>query len=154
MYFQCFACFSGSCVVAVWKMPQCSGRAPERRPGLQTCGGDLMCCMFFRQLCGCDMENASMLWENSRMQSRPTNMWWRFNVLCIFQAAVWLRYGECLNALGELQNAVQAYKHVVELAPNHLGARVSLSALQQQLGKHDDALRTLTQGKHSFTPQP
>ncbi|KAK2168890.1 hypothetical protein LSH36_13g03043 [Paralvinella palmiformis] len=58
-------------------------------------------------------------------------------------AAVWLRYGECLNAVGELQSAVRAYKKVVELAPMHLGARVSLASIQQQLGKHEEALEAL-----------
>ncbi|XP_064653251.1 general transcription factor 3C polypeptide 3-like isoform X1 [Lineus longissimus] len=60
-------------------------------------------------------------------------------------AAVWFIYGECLNALGEQGNAAEAFKHVVELAPQHFGARVSLSAIQQQLGKPEEALRALTQ---------
>ncbi|KAK7489499.1 hypothetical protein BaRGS_00019298 [Batillaria attramentaria] len=62
------------------------------------------------------------------------------------QAGVWLRYGECLSSLGQLEEAVQAFSRVVEMAPNHLGARVSLSALQQQVGKHDEALRVLSGG--------
>ena len=60
---------------------------------------------------------------------------------------MWLRYGECLNAVGELQSAVRAYKKVVELAPMHLGARVSLASIQQQLGKHEEALEALETGK-------
>ncbi|XP_076462088.1 general transcription factor 3C polypeptide 3-like [Babylonia areolata] len=60
------------------------------------------------------------------------------------QAAVWLRYGECLSAVGHLMEAVEAFSKVVELAPNHLGARVSLSALQQQIGRHDEALQVLS----------
>lgn len=59
-------------------------------------------------------------------------------------AAVWLRYGQCLNILGDVHGAVQAYAKVVELAPTHIGARMSLSALQQQLGKHVEALEALT----------
>ncbi|KAK2171464.1 hypothetical protein NP493_1062g00073 [Ridgeia piscesae] len=58
-------------------------------------------------------------------------------------AAVWLRYGECLNSLGELTAAVEAYATVVSLAPSHSGARVTLSTLQQQLGRHQEALETL-----------
>lgn len=65
----------------------------------------------------------------------------------VFQAAVWLRFGECLNALGELQAAAQAYESVVVLAPTHMEARVRLSALKQQLGDYDEALRVLDQGK-------
>lgn len=60
---------------------------------------------------------------------------------------MWLKYAECLNANGELQQAVQAYKKVVESAPNHMGARVSLSNLQQQLGRPDEALSILSNGK-------
>ncbi|XP_053394671.1 general transcription factor 3C polypeptide 3-like [Mercenaria mercenaria] len=58
-------------------------------------------------------------------------------------AAVWLRYGECLHNLGDLQGSVEAYTRVVELAPSHIGARMSLSAIQQQMGKHDEALELL-----------
>ena len=64
----------------------------------------------------------------------------------MLQAAVWLRYGECLSASGQLTEAVEAFSKVVDLAPNHLGARVSLSALQQQIGRHDEALLVLSAG--------
>ena len=60
---------------------------------------------------------------------------------------MWLRFGECLNALGELQPAADAYGKVVELAPSHMEARVSLSALKQQLGRHEEALQVLSQGE-------
>ncbi|XP_074640926.1 general transcription factor 3C polypeptide 3-like [Tubulanus polymorphus] len=60
-------------------------------------------------------------------------------------AAVWNTYGECLNAMGELQNAAEAFKHVVELAPIHFNARVQLSTIQQRLGKPEEALNALTQ---------
>ncbi|CAI9728915.1 general transcription factor 3C polypeptide 3-like [Octopus vulgaris] len=60
------------------------------------------------------------------------------------EAAVWLKYGECLNCLGELESAVNSYQRVVELAPSHTGARISLSALQQQLGHSRDAVEALT----------
>ena len=59
---------------------------------------------------------------------------------------MWLRYGECLSASGQLTEAVEAFSKVVDLAPNHLGARVSLSALQQQIGRHDEALQVLSGG--------
>ncbi|XP_048758832.1 general transcription factor 3C polypeptide 3-like isoform X2 [Ostrea edulis] len=58
-------------------------------------------------------------------------------------AAVWLRLAECLNSLGELEGAVDAYSKVVEMAPSHIGARMSLSTLQQHLGKHEEALKVL-----------
>lgn len=59
---------------------------------------------------------------------------------------MWLRYGECLSSLGNLEEAVEAFSRVVERAPTHLGARVSLSALQQQIGRHDEAIRILSPG--------
>ena len=60
---------------------------------------------------------------------------------------MWLRHGECLNSLGELTAAVEAYATVVNLAPSHSGARVTLSTLQQQLGRHEEALETLEHGE-------
>ncbi|XP_062578498.1 general transcription factor 3C polypeptide 3-like [Saccostrea cucullata] len=58
-------------------------------------------------------------------------------------AAVWLRLAECLNSLGDLERAEEAYSKVVEMAPSHIGARMSLSTLQQHLGKHEEALKAL-----------
>lgn len=64
-----------------------------------------------------------------------------------FQAAVWLRLAECLNSLGEVERAVDAYSRVVEMAPSHIEARMCLSTLQSQLGKHEEALKALSRGK-------
>ncbi|XP_036396803.1 general transcription factor 3C polypeptide 3 [Megalops cyprinoides] len=58
-------------------------------------------------------------------------------------AVVWLRHAECLKALGHMEVAVKSYSKVVEMAPLHLEARLSLSTLQQQLGHPDEALRAL-----------
>ncbi|XP_070564397.1 general transcription factor 3C polypeptide 3-like isoform X2 [Ptychodera flava] len=60
-------------------------------------------------------------------------------------AAVWLRYAECVNSLGELHLASQCYTKVIELAPSHLEARLALSAIQQQLGHTEEALEVLSQ---------
>ena len=68
---------------------------------------------------------------------------------CYLQAAVWLRYAECLNSLGELRAAARAYEQVVTLAPTHMEARVLLSALKQQLGEHEEALRVLETGTYT-----
>jgi len=59
------------------------------------------------------------------------------------QPAVWLRYAECLNALQDKLAAIAAYEEVIKLVPTHSSARISLSALHQQLGHPDDALRAL-----------
>ncbi len=47
---------------------------------------------------------------------------------------------------GRVEEAETAYKNVVTLAPNHLDARRSLSAILHKLGRPDEALHTLTQG--------
>ncbi|KAJ8307080.1 hypothetical protein KUTeg_015164 [Tegillarca granosa] len=65
-------------------------------------------------------------------------------------AAVWLKFAECLNSLGEFDHAVQAFSRVVELAPAHVGARMSLSTLQQKLGKHEEAIQALSRGQSDF----
>ncbi|KAM4626310.1 general transcription factor 3C polypeptide 3 [Discoglossus pictus] len=58
-------------------------------------------------------------------------------------AVVWLRHADCLKALGHMEQAAECYGKVVELAPLHLDARISLSTLQQQLGHPDKALEAL-----------
>uniref|UniRef100_A0A8C8DLT2 General transcription factor IIIC, polypeptide 3 n=1 Tax=Oryzias sinensis TaxID=183150 RepID=A0A8C8DLT2_9TELE len=58
-------------------------------------------------------------------------------------AVVWLRHAECLKALGHMEAAADSYSKVVEMAPQHLEARLSLATLQQQLGHMDCALKAL-----------
>ncbi|EPY77260.1 hypothetical protein CB1_001282005 [Camelus ferus] len=58
-------------------------------------------------------------------------------------AVVWLRHAECLKALGYMERAAESYGKVVDLAPLHLDARISLSTLQQQLGRPERALEAL-----------
>nr|XP_056717241.1 general transcription factor 3C polypeptide 3 [Euleptes europaea] len=58
-------------------------------------------------------------------------------------AVVWLRHAECLKALGYIEHAAESYAKVVDLAPLHLDARISLSTLQQQLGRPEKALEAL-----------
>lgn len=42
-----------------------------------------------------------------------------------------------------MERAAESYSKVVELAPLHLDARISLSTLQQQLGRPEKALEAL-----------
>ncbi|XP_076017992.1 general transcription factor 3C polypeptide 3 [Genypterus blacodes] len=58
-------------------------------------------------------------------------------------AVVWLRHADCLKALGHLESAVESLIKVVEMAPQHLEARLSLATLQQQLGRPECALKAL-----------
>ncbi|XP_018432472.1 PREDICTED: general transcription factor 3C polypeptide 3 [Nanorana parkeri] len=58
-------------------------------------------------------------------------------------AVVWLRHADCLKALGHMEKAAESYSKVVEMAPLHLDARISLSTLEQQLGHPEKALEAL-----------
>ncbi|XP_034720097.1 general transcription factor 3C polypeptide 3 isoform X2 [Etheostoma cragini] len=58
-------------------------------------------------------------------------------------AVVWLRHAECLKALGHMEAAAESYTKVVEMAPQHLEARLSLATLQQHLGRPECALKAL-----------
>ena len=59
-------------------------------------------------------------------------------------AAVWLRYGECLEFLHKYPEALSAFEKVVEMAPNHADARIRLSNLHQFLGHAEKAIEVLT----------
>ena len=58
-----------------------------------------------------------------------------------------------MSALGDLKAAAQAYGMVVTMAPNHAGARVQLSLIQQQLGLDKEALETLVSSTEGEKPQ-
>lgn len=57
---------------------------------------------------------------------------------------MWLKKGECLTSLGRIEEAASAYSRVVNLAPNHLDARLVLASLHQQLGRPNQALDVLS----------
>ncbi|XP_053687440.1 general transcription factor 3C polypeptide 3 [Sabethes cyaneus] len=59
-------------------------------------------------------------------------------------AAVWLRYADCLRAIGDYDESINAYRKVVSLA-QHLDARLTLSALLKQQGNYEEALKALEQ---------
>lgn len=48
-----------------------------------------------------------------------------------------------MKALGYIDRAAESYARVVDLTPLHLDARISLSTLQQQLGRPEKALEAL-----------
>lgn len=60
-------------------------------------------------------------------------------------AAVWLRHADCHRALGNINDAIDSYKQVVAFAPQHFDARLTLSALLKQQGRHNEALAALDQ---------
>ncbi|XP_072019702.1 LOW QUALITY PROTEIN: general transcription factor 3C polypeptide 3-like [Amphiura filiformis] len=63
--------------------------------------------------------------------------------------AVWLRYADCLNNLGSLKDASDAYRKVLEQVPSHLDARLTLATVVKQLGNVDEALRVLSMEEES-----
>ncbi|KAK4321495.1 hypothetical protein Pmani_007691 [Petrolisthes manimaculis] len=64
-------------------------------------------------------------------------------------AVCWLKFGECLAAVDQMEEAAQAYSKVVQLAPQHAEARLTLSPILQSLGRLDEALLILNQEKDS-----
>ncbi|XP_069681894.1 general transcription factor 3C polypeptide 3-like isoform X1 [Periplaneta americana] len=69
-------------------------------------------------------------------------------------AAVWLRQAECLKACGQLEAAATSYEVVVQQAPQHLEARITLSGLLNDLGRGEEALAVLTQDAESEVLEP
>ncbi|XP_014270626.1 general transcription factor 3C polypeptide 3 [Halyomorpha halys] len=61
--------------------------------------------------------------------------------------AVWLKYAENLKVLGRLEESVKAFYAVLEQAPQHTEARMTLSSLLVQLGRNDEAIVVLTQNE-------
>lgn len=61
-------------------------------------------------------------------------------------AAVWLRYGECLQQLGRLEEATSVYGCVCRMAPGHAQARLSLCSLLLKQGRTDEAIACLEPG--------
>lgn len=73
-------------------------------------------------------------------------------------AAVWLRYGECLQMLGRLSEATEAYERTCDLAPGHAHARLALCQLLLAQGLTDRAIAcldqpTIAQGGQPFPAQ-
>ena len=64
---------------------------------------------------------------------------------------MWLRYAQCLTELTDISAAIRAYKKVVQLAPFHQEARVSLSLLLRQKGETQEALEVLMYGKRKIS---
>ncbi|XP_064477009.1 general transcription factor 3C polypeptide 3-like [Ornithodoros turicata] len=60
-------------------------------------------------------------------------------------AAVWLRYAECLQQLGRLEEATDVYRRVCKMAPAHAEARMALCTLLLKRGHRDDAVSALRQ---------
>ncbi|XP_075543800.1 general transcription factor 3C polypeptide 3-like [Dermacentor variabilis] len=59
------------------------------------------------------------------------------------RAAVWFRYAECLQRLGEYGDATKAYERTCELAPRHAQARLSLGQLLDAQGHRQRAINCL-----------
>ncbi|KAI4457182.1 transcription initiation factor iiic tfiiic polypeptide 3-related [Holotrichia oblita] len=60
-------------------------------------------------------------------------------------AAVWLKYAECLQACNMIEPAIDSYKTVVKMAPQHTDARFPLSDLLLEQNRYQEALDVLHQ---------
>lgn len=60
-------------------------------------------------------------------------------------AEVWLRHGDCHRAIERFDDAITSYRIVVNLAPTHLDARLTLSALLKLKNQPQEALKALEQ---------
>lgn len=69
-------------------------------------------------------------------------------------AAVWLRFADCLRFLGDTERAIESYRRVIQMAPQHLDARLTLSTLLKQVNKHTEALKALEQDLESDVLDP
>lgn len=63
--------------------------------------------------------------------------------------AVWLKYAECLALLDRDTEAIEAYQTVVMLAPQHMNARIKLSALLKRSNRIDEAYLALMHDESS-----
>lgn len=69
-------------------------------------------------------------------------------------AAVYLRYADCLRLLDRTEEAIESYKTVIQMAPQHLDARLTLSALLKQKNRQVEALQALEQDLESDVLEP
>lgn len=60
---------------------------------------------------------------------------------------VWLKHAENLKAMNRLEDSIRAFYKVVEQAPQHVEARMTLGAILIQLGRIDEAISALTQNE-------
>lgn len=67
-------------------------------------------------------------------------------------AYVHLRYAECHRSLGNIDEAIEGYFRVIDLAPNCFEAKFTLSALLKATGRYFEAIQALEQdiGGDSF----
>ncbi|GAB0086446.1 general transcription factor 3C polypeptide 3 [Sergentomyia squamirostris] len=69
-------------------------------------------------------------------------------------AEVWLRHGDCHRATENYDEAINSYRIVVNLAPTHLDARLTLSALLKLKSRPHEALKALEQDLESDLVDP
>uniref|UniRef100_A0A224YNC0 General transcription factor 3C polypeptide 3 (Transcription factor C subunit 4) n=1 Tax=Rhipicephalus zambeziensis TaxID=60191 RepID=A0A224YNC0_9ACAR len=89
------------------------------------------------------LDVAEALMEVRRMQEALPLLHALVNTRNYGMAAVWLRYGECLQQLGCLREATSAYERTCELAPSHAQARLALCQLLLAQGLTERAIACL-----------
>ena len=58
---------------------------------------------------------------------------------------MWLRYATCLAELEQMEEAIAAFRRVMDLAPLNQEARIRLAELLTKLGRPEEALEAVTQ---------
>ncbi|KAL3182647.1 hypothetical protein MRX96_034561 [Rhipicephalus microplus] len=89
------------------------------------------------------LDVAEALMEVRRVQEARPLLHALVNTRNYGMAAVWLRYGECLQQLGCLREATSAYERTCELAPSHSQARLALCQLLLAQGLTERAIACL-----------
>jgi len=69
-------------------------------------------------------------------------------------AAVWLRHAECWVGCNDLDKAIESYETVRRLSPRHLGARLALAALYENMELYDRAIEALRQDPETDALDP
>ncbi|GFR28158.1 general transcription factor 3C polypeptide 3 [Trichonephila clavata] len=59
--------------------------------------------------------------------------------------AVWMKYADCWHSLSSIDEAIYAYKRVIDMAPFCQDARLSLSKIYVEMGNVDEATNVLRQ---------
>lgn len=80
------------------------------------------------------LDVADALSENSRHELACDLLSALVNSSTFSLAEVWLKYAHCLSAMNLIEDAIAAYRHVIDLVPTSQDARISLAELLTNQG--------------------
>ena len=96
--------------------------------------------------------NDTQLFYNKGLKESWQGNW--FAAITFFQKATeknpqdfnaWLQMGFCYHSLGRLQDAIESYKQVIRIKPDHTIAYNNLGYAYQMLGRYQDAVEAYKQ---------